>query len=308
MRVLVTGGCGFIGANVTEALLTAGHDPVALDLPGSPPPPRGASFIGADIRDAAACHAAASGVEAVIHCAATTPAGGAGMEAARRAFAVNLGGTANIIEACEAHGAGLVHLSSASVYDGTGKGPLDEVTSCPRPGAAYGISKLAAEHLVASRRAQGLRTCILRLGSVFGPHERGTGLRDTLSAPYQVTQAARAGRPVRLPRAGRRDWIYARDAAAAILAALSLPDWPDQPVNIAGLQEWTVADWCQSLARHMPLDWRVDPAASTVDFHGPGDRPPLATQRMQTFLGFRPRFDCDRACGDYLDWLKEHET
>jgi UDP-glucose 4-epimerase len=260
-----------------------------------------------DIRDGSACRAALHGVDTVIHGAAVTPASGTTLTAARLAFDINLGSTVNLVEACEDRGARLLHLSSASVYGGALSGPLDEMTTCPRPSSAYGISKLAAEQLVASRSIHGLQGCVLRLGSVFGPHERGTGLRDTLSALYQVTQAVRSGRPVCLPRAGLRDWIYARDAAAAILAAVSLEDWPDVPVNIAAPTEWSVADWCESLARHIDVDWQIDPANPTIDFHGPTDRPPLATGRMRDLLGFCPRYSCDTACDDYFGWLKEHD-
>ncbi|WP_112324269.1 NAD-dependent epimerase/dehydratase family protein [Oceanibium sediminis] len=307
MRVLVTGGSGFIGANLVDALLAAGHEVVSMERPGTPPPPAGVRVIAADVYDPGAVGEAINGVDAVVHCAATTPSSGADLNAARRAFAINLGGTVNVVQACETHAARLLYLSSASVYGTAGHGPLDEVTTCPQPTAAYGISKLAAERFVASRRTHGLQAAVLRLGSVFGPHERNTGLRDTLSAPFQVIRAARLGQAIRLPRAGLRDWIYARDAAGAILTCLNLSELPDVPVNIAGLQEWTVADWCRSLARHLDMDWDVDAAAPTIDFHGADDRPPLATARMQTLLGFSPRYDTDRACADYLEWLKEHD-
>lgn len=309
MRVLVTGGGGFVGANVVEALVAAGMDTLALDRPGTPRVVgRDAGFLEADIRDGAACGRALDGVGALIHCAAVTPGPAAGIEAVLRAFSVNLAATSELAMACERRGVRMIHLSSASVYGAVTDGPLDEVATCPRPVAAYGISKLAAEQFVLSRRACGLDAAVLRIGSVFGPHERGTGVRDTLSAPFQVTQAARAGLPVRLPRAGRRDWIYARDVADAVLAALRLPDLPDVPVNIAAEAEWSVAEWCDALSQHLTIDWRIDPAEPTVDFHGPNDRPPLATRRMQELLGFRPTYTRERACEDYLGWLEENEA
>ncbi|WP_051241520.1 NAD-dependent epimerase/dehydratase family protein [Stappia stellulata] len=308
MRVLVTGGSGFVGANVVEALVSAGCFTVVLERPGAPRSPGATRFIEADIGNAAACEAALEGVRTVIHCAAVTPAGTADAEAVQRAFAINLAATAGLAMACERRGVRMIHLSSASVYGAASGGPLDETGTWPRPVAAYGISKLAAEQFVLSRRAFRLDACVLRIGSVFGPHERGTGVRDTLSALYQVTRAARSGRAVRLPRAGRRDWIYARDVAAAVLAAVGLSNLPDAPVNIAGLEEWSVADWCESLARHVPFDWRIGPSAPSVDFHGRDDRPPLATQRMRTLLGFHPTYTRDRACEDYLRWLEENEA
>lgn len=308
MRVLVTGGGGFVGANVVEALVAAGYDALALDRPGTPRMPgRGAGFLEADIRDGVACGRALEGVGTLVHCAAVTPSASADIDAVLRAFAINLAATSDLAMACERRGVRMIHLSSASVYGAASDGPLDEVETWPRPVAAYGISKLAAEQFVLSRRASGLQAGVLRIGSVFGPHERGTGVRDTLSAPYQVTRAARKGQAVRLPRAGRRDWIYARDVAAAVVAAIRLDALPDPPVNIAGLEEWSVADWCESLARHVPFDWRIDPADPTIDYHGRDDRPPLATRRMQELLGFRPTYTRERACEDYLGWLEENE-
>lgn len=309
MRVLVTGSSGFIGANIVEVLTATGHEVVAFDRPGSPSPLpperlRTTELLEADILDRTACLRAAEGCDAVVHGAAVTPSERTDLDTARRAFEVNLFGTLNIIEACEKVCIHLVYLGSASVYGPVEEAVLDEESTAPAPAGAYALSKFAAETFAVSRQKHGLSLTALRLGSVFGPYERDTGMRDTISAIHQVTRAALLGEEVVLPRPGFRDWIYARDVASAVCHLLTVSRQPIGPINIALGKEWSVAQWCESLSRHFDFSWRIDPDAPTIAFYGDNDRPPLSVDRMRNVLDFVPRFDRDLACADYLEWLR----
>lgn len=171
-RILVTGGTGFIGAAVAEAFSEAGHDVVAVDVQ-----PRlfrhGVTFVRLDITDVAALSAACEGVDSVIHCASLVHTRGTGR---REVWAVNHGGTLNVLEACERCGVSrLVHLSSASVvYDGHDLEDGDE--SLPYAGVPqmpYSESKIAAEKAVLAPGARSqTRACALRPHLVFGPGDR----------------------------------------------------------------------------------------------------------------------------------------
>src|SRR6185295_19202641 len=130
----------------------------------------------------------------------------------------------------------VVYPSSGSVYGANAFGPepLDEVATPPMPESIYAISKLAAERsALRFRTIAGLDVIAARLGTVFGPWERDTGVRETLSPQWQVMRLLDQGREVILPTPGRRDWIYARDVAAAILTLLDKVTLPSSVINIA---------------------------------------------------------------------------
>lgn len=321
MNVLLTGGTGFVGINIAEALLAAG---CRVTLFGPAPLPQRAEAVFAsrgdrvtlvrgDVRDERAVRDSLTSqkIDAVVHGAALTPGETSEAREAVATVGVNVLGTTTVATAAVACGiTRMLLLSSASVY-----GPqdavheLDERTTQPHPASLYAITKFAAEQ-VAGRLAahHRLDLRVARLGSVFGPWERDGGVRDTVSAIFQVMQAAAGGREAVLPRPGRRDWIYAPDAAAAVIALLLREPRCDGAVNIGLGAEWSVADWCERLALIRPaFRWRIagpgEPA--TIDFHGPHDRPALAIRRLMTEIGFTPRFGLGAACDHYSRWLSE---
>ncbi len=324
MNVLLTGGSGFVGINIAEALLAAG---CRVMLFGPAPLPKRAevaftsfgdrvTLVRGDVRDERALRdcITSRAIDAIIHGAALTPGEAGETREAMATVDVNVLGTTTLVTAVATCGiTRLLLLSSASVYGSQDDDrELDERTTRPNPASLYAITKFAAEQVagrLAARHRLDLR--VARLGSVFGPWERDGGVRDTVSAIFQVMQAAAAGRDVVLPRPGRRDWIYAPEAAAAV-AALLLRDAPcEGAINIGLGAEWSVADWCERLARTRPeFRWRIarpgEPA--TIDFHGPHDRPALATRRLASEIGFTPRFGLDAACDHYSRWLSEDET
>ena len=141
---------------------------------------------------------------------------------------------------------------------------------------------------------------------MFGTWERDTGVRETLSPVFQVTEAALAGRPVVLPRPGKRDYIYARDIAGGLLALLDRAEAPSGVVNLAPGVEWTVADWCDRLALRLPgfsYSFAGPDLAATVDHHAARDRSPLDNTRLLEEVGFRPSFGLSEAFEDYMTWL-----
>src|SRR3954470_14838936 len=195
MAILVTGAAGFVGLNVLDALLAAGEEVVGFDA--LPLPGRAARDFATRpgrllMQQGDVCSAedldrafAAAPVKAVLHAAVITAGSARERTAPERIVAVNLGGAIAVVQAALRHGATrFVYPSSGSVYgtppaDG---GPYDEATTWPRPLALYGITKLAAEQAVLRlAEANGLSAAAARLGSVFGPWEWTTGVRDTLS-------------------------------------------------------------------------------------------------------------------------------
>jgi UDP-glucuronate 4-epimerase len=121
-----------------------------------------------------------------------------------------------------------------------------------------------------------------------------------------VLRLAQRGEPVVLPRAGKRDWLYARDAAAAIDALLDQPHRGHTTYNLAAGFVWSVADWCELLARRRPgFRWRLAAPCETpnVDYYAPYDRAPMDAARLQADTGFVPRYGLASAAGDFHEWL-----
>lgn len=317
-RILLVGGSGFVGLNIAEALVGRGDD-VAIFSPAPIPEAAAASLargpgrhavIEGDVRDPNALAAACAGRDALVHVAAVTAGATNDLDRAVEILDINTLGTARALNAARRAGVGrVVFTGSGSVYgeSATAAPELGETDVAAVPETVYAISKYAAERLaIRARRTMGQDVRCLRLGAVFGPWERDTGVRDTLSPIFQVTQAALAGDAVVLPRPGRRDWIYARDVAGAVLAALDHPRGFDGVINVAPGTEWSVADWCERLAARLPgFGYTMARVGHlpTVDYHGPGDRSPLANRRLVEELGFTPRFTLDAAFEDYMAWL-----
>jgi nucleoside-diphosphate-sugar epimerase len=215
MRVLITGGTGFLGQHIAERLLRDGHSVRLLgrDFTALDPALAAAEAVRADLRDRQAVVAACRGADAVVHSGALSAPWGP-----RAAFdAVNVGGTAAVVEGCRRHGVGrLVQISSPAVVF-TGRDHVATTEEAPYPrrfSSSYAASKAAAEALV--RAAGDVPSVILRPKAVFGPGDR--------SLLPRIIAAARAGR---LPQVGHGlnlvDLTYVENVAHGVTLALSAP-------------------------------------------------------------------------------------
>ena len=322
MNVLITGGTGFIGLNLAEALLARG-DRVALF--GLEPPPLNAKpafaklpgrVIAAlgDVRDEAALdrifHEAE--IDHVIHAAVVTSGPARERRDPRAILDTNILGTMAVLQAAQRHPVRrLVYLSSVAVY-GTNaytSEPLTEERTHPQPDNLYSITKYAGERTALRiKNVSGLDVVAARVGPTFGRWERQTPFRDPMSPQYQTLVHAleQAGREIVLPRPGLRDWVYASDVAQGVLLMLDAPRLNHEVYNVGSGFRWAVDDWCRRLATRYPgLQHRLsnDPAECTVDLFGPLDRGPLSIDRLNHELGYRPRYDLDAAFTDLMGWL-----
>src|SRR5688500_758178 len=239
--VLITGGAGFIGSHLVEALVAEQARVRVLDdfssgrrenlehLGGS------VEVVDGDVRDLAACEAACRGVGRVFHLAALGSVPRSLSEPAAT-IAVNVGGTANVLAAAaEAAVARVVYASSSSVY-GDAPGMPQREGEEGRPLSPYALSKAMGEQLAAQFAHDfGLETVGLRYFNVYGPRQAPDG-------PYAAVvprflQAAAAGRPMEIHGDGEqsRDFTYVADAVAAtMLAALAPAAACGRAYNVAG--------------------------------------------------------------------------
>ena len=256
MTILITGGTGFVGLNLAEHLLAAGEDVTLFALRGLAPRVmahleglRGKlRVIEGDVRDGMAlCQALADGaIDRVIHAAAVT----AGPERERADFAgvidVNVDGTLRLLEAAQKARVGRVLvLSSVAVYGQatSAERDLEEDETPARPTTLYAITKHAAEQL-ALRYADtfALDVRVARVGAVFGRWEHPTGLRDTMSVPFQLAVKAMRGEEARLPPAAPKDWIYAPDLARALSGLVSCEHPQFRIYNAGPGHMWRIED------------------------------------------------------------------
>lgn len=310
MRVVVVGGTGFVGLNIATAFQAAGHEVLLFDR--APPP---AAFdvpvacaLG-DVRDAAAvARGIPPGTDLVILGAAVTA------DAARESLdpesilSINVGALPGLLEAARRAGARrVINLSSAAAYGAAAERVdlLDEATSCD-PRGLYAITKFASERIV-TRLGElwGIEVVNVRLSAVFGPWERATGVRDTLSPQAQMLAAREAGRPSTLSRPGLRDWIYAPDVAEAVLALATTKRWMAPVYNISTAARWSALEWGRALAATLPgFLCRLTEAgeAPSIDLHAATDRPPLAVARLAADTGWSARFGCAESATHLARW------
>ena len=258
MRCFVTGGAGFIGSNLVDALLARGDEVTVVDdlstgrlvnLEGALA--AGAELAEVDIRDAAALAALAAErkPETIFHLAAQIDVRKSIEDPAFDA-AVNVGGTANVLEA--ARGAGserIVFVSTGGAIYGEGEGqqlPLDESTAIA-PLSAYGQSKYAAEgYLSLFERLYGLSTIALRLGNVYGPRQDPLGEAGVIAIFCGLL--ASGGRPKIFGDGTQtRDYLYVGDVVSAALAASDSA--ARGPVNLGTGREASVLELAEILGR-----------------------------------------------------------
>jgi UDP-glucose 4-epimerase len=256
MRCLVTGGAGFIGSNLVDALLARGDDVTVVDDLSTGRRANldaalaaGAELAEIDIRDAAALGRifAERRPQLVFHLAAQIDVRKSIDDPAFDA-AVNVGGTANVLEAARQSGASrVVFVSTGGAIYGEGEGqPLPLPEEAPiAPLSAYGQSKFSAEgYLALYERLHGMSSVALRLGNVYGPRQDPLGEAGVIAI---FCGALRAGRRPTVFGDGTqtRDYLYVGDVVAAALAAASSE--VTGPLNIGTGRETSVLELVDAL-------------------------------------------------------------
>jgi len=256
MRALVTGGAGFIGSNLTDVLLARGDEAIVVDDLSTgrrenlePALANGATLVEADIRDRAALEeiAGRERPEVIFHLAAQIDVRKSIADPAFDA-SINIGGTANVLEAARAaETRRIVFSSTGGAIYGEGEGqqlPLAEDAPLA-PEAPYGQSKFAGEgYLSLYERLYGLSTIPLRLGNVYGPRQDPLGEAGVVAI---FCGRLREGQRPTVFGDGKqtRDYIYVGDVVAAMLAAAESE--ATGPVNIGTGVETDVLELVSAL-------------------------------------------------------------
>ncbi len=294
MRAVVTGGAGFIGSSLVDALLERGDEVTVVDNLSSGRRENvspDARFVEADIREPLELDA-----DVVFHLAAQADVS---TSVARPEYdvAVNVLGTVNVLEAARRSGAQVVFSSTGGAIYGECERPARE--DDPRePLSPYGTAKLAGEEYLATwNRLHGTSHVSLRFGNVYGPRQ-DSSLEGGVVAIF--LERMLRGEPTTIFGDGsqERDFVYVQDVAAAALAAVG----HDGGVFNVGTGEPTSIERLHALCREVSGDGR--PPEAGPPRAGDLKRSVLDPTRTERALGWRSRTLLEDGLGRTWDWLR----
>ncbi len=311
MHALVTGGAGFIGSHLVEALLARGDAVTVLDSFDefyAPQVKRAnlaqvagrITLIEGDLnRPEDLSPALAKVPDVVVHLAAR-----AGVRPSIEQPAlyghVNVTGTAALLEACRQRGVKrFVFGSSSSVYGARSQAPFSEDDRTDRPVSPYAATKIAGELLCAAYRSlYPMEIVALRFFTVYGPRQRP----DLAIAKF--ARLLRDGKALPFFGDGRsaRDYTYVSDTVAGILAAADRP-WPAfEAVNLGGAHPVALADLVAALEKALGVQARLDRRPDQ-----PGDVPLTCadTRKARALLGWEAKVSLADGLQRYASWLKQ---
>ena len=300
MRVLVTGGSGFIGSHVVDKLRARGHEPVIYDLRPSPwhldPEHRVDTVLGS-ITDREALERALHSCDAVAHLAAVADVNDVHAEP-EDAERVNARGTVAVLEAARRAGVKrIVYASTIWVYSDCEPEHVDETTLLPPPSHLYTSTKLAGElYCKAYQELYGIDYTILRFGIPYGPRAR-----EAAVIPAFVNKAL-AGDPLTLAGDGMqsRKFVYVEDLADGV--ALGLSDVAVNRVyNLASDETVTIKQIAETIKSELGDVEIVHTPARPGDFGGKI----VSSDRALSELGWRAATPFSEGVRKYIDWRLE---
>ena len=306
MKILVTGGAGFIGSHLLQLLQgQQGVEVVVYDNLSSgrrKHVPKAIRLVEGDVRDAEGlAHLFASeGFDSVVHLAAQTMVPYS-LSHPEEDCQINLLGLINILECCRKYAVKhIVFSSSAAVYGDNLNIPLHEEEK-PMPTSAYGITKMASEHYLRMYHdLYGLNTTVLRFANVYGERQ-GAGGEGGVVSIFCKLLAAGQGVTVFGNGEQTRDFVYAGDIAEALWRGSQLEG--HHVINISTQKETSVnqllAAFKQAVGREFPVQYA--PIREGDIF-----RSVLANGRCVELLGFCPAMNLQEGVArTYADYLQK---
>jgi UDP-glucose 4-epimerase len=321
-RILITGGCGFVGINLCERLLAEGYSDISLLDNGSNsvaenldivwgkqanPQARKPTIIDADVRDGERVCAAVRGMDAVVHLAAFTRVVESLQDPAE-CYAINVQGTINVLEACRKAGVTRFVFASSNAAVGDANTAVHEEIP-PHPLSPYGATKLIGEALCSAyAHSYGMQTAALRFANAYGPYCQKKG-----SVVALFLRTMLAGQPLTIYGDGRqtRDFIHVADICGAIARCLqamensSTPQFKGEIFQVATGIETSVLELVSVLTAATGLTPELV------------YRPPRAGEiirncsditKLRERLGYRPEINLSDGIGGLYRWMKEHQS
>lgn len=310
MRVLVTGGAGFIGSHLVDALLAAGREVICVDSfdpfyspalkrenvrPHSTDP--AFTLVEADIAETdALARGVQGGCDAVVHLAAR-PGARDSIDDPLGFHRANAEGTLNVLEFARTREIRTVVFgSSSSVYGANPSVPWTE-DDAVRPISPYASTKVSGELLGhVYSHLYGIRFLALRFFTVYGPRQRPD------LAIHKFARKMLAGEPIPVFGDGttRRDYTYVDDIVGGIRAALEYDDSPYEVINLGNNRTVSLREMIEGLEEALGVEARIERLPAQ-----PGDVPQTwaDVSKAERLLGYRPTTDFRDGLRSFAEWL-----
>ena len=303
MRVMVTGGHGFIGSHVLVQLVDAGHEVACFDIRGpsavAAPASEGYQFIEGDVTDAADVFDAVArfAPDRIIHLASLL--GRPSQSDPRRAFAVNVDGTLNVLEAADTHDVERVVAASSSASYGPSTGDRLTEETPQTPESVYGLTKYAVERVGRTYRDQrGIEFAALEPLHGLGPDRSRGNVEDAY-----IVKAAVSGEPITVPDLDTPiEFIYVGDEAAAFVAVTLADDLAHDRYLVGSGNRATLAEFVDVVSDRVP-GADVTLRSGRKD----GEYPPFPrsdSSRLQEDVGWEATLDIAETVDAYVEWLE----
>jgi UDP-glucose 4-epimerase len=297
VRVLVTGGAGFIGSHVVDRLLADGHRARVFDvLDANDGRDRCETVVG-DLLDSDAICAAAEGCDAIIHLAAAADVGLVAKDPSG-AEELNARGTLNVLEAARATGARVIYASTIWVYSDVVATEVDEDTPLALPSHLYTATKIAGEMYCRSyEKLYDVETTILRFGIPYGPRARPAAV-----LPIFVNKAL-AGEALTIAGDGKqtRRFVYVEDLADGVVRALA-PEAACRVYNLVGEEDTSVSGIAEAVRDAVGEVEITYTEGRAGDFAGAR----VCGERAARELGWRARTPYAEGVRRYVEWHRAH--
>ena len=299
MKVLVTGGSGFIGSHVVDKLIKYGIDVRVYDLV-MPNYRNDVEYYQGSILDLTPLSFAMHEIDVVMHLAAIADVGGV-FENPHYAESINVRGTINVLEAARrTRVKRVIYGSTVWVYGESKEHTVDETSPLHAPSHLYTATKLAGEYyLQAYSSLYGLETTTLRYGIPYGPRAR-----DAAVIPTFVRKALN-GEPLTIAGDGSqyRKFVYVEDLAEGNVASLQSVA-KNKIYNLEGNEKITIkqiAELIQRIIGNVKIEYITSRAG---DFSGKE----VSNERANKELGWEPKVSFEEGLRRYIEWYREREV
>lgn len=313
MKILITGGAGFIGSHLCEKFIENGHNVLCLDnfMNGGLANIRALlcvknfKLINGDVRDFDLLEKLVSqDVDAVFHLAAQIHVDRSIIEP-RLTYDINVFGTLNILELARRYDVEkVVHTSTSEVYGSAQYVPMDEKhpLNAPHP---YGASKIAADRMCyAYTETYGLNVCIVRPFNTFGPRQKDTGYGGALSI---FVRRVLSGNPPVIYGDGKqtRDYTYIEDLVKAYELVIQHEKPIREPINFGTGEETRIIDLANTIISLCGKTKQIKPVHVAPR---PGEVQRLVADytRAKSLLGWTPQHKLENGLKKFVDWYKNY--
>jgi nucleoside-diphosphate-sugar epimerase len=310
LKVLVTGGAGFIGSNITHRLVKTGHTVRVLDNFATGQRENLADYfdsvelIEGDIRDFWTVAKATKGIECIIHEAAL-PSVLRSIDNPLTTTEVNINGTLNLLEASRFNGVRrLVFASSSSVYGDSPESCKNEELK-PRPKSPYAITKLAAEeYCLIFNQLYGLETVALRYFNVFGPYQNPNSQYSAVIPKFIMKMLDGQSPSINGDGATSRDFTFVENVINATLLALEKKAAVGHAINIACNKNYTINDLVNFL--NQILGKSIKPVY-LPEIRGEVKHSLADISRARELLGYNPEIDFNKGLERTVEWFESNQ-